>query len=125
MIFFVELIVRIARPEYGYFLEVNNERAHENREIMREFYSILKPMGANIHFLFITGITRFAKTSLFSDMNHLNDITIDGNFATICGYTQTEVEEHFTEDLKEIAKDDEVAFLFLKQEFLLQKIIIF
>lgn len=99
-----------------HFLEVNNERAHENREIMREFYSILKPMGANIHFLFITGITRFAKTSLFSDMNHLNDITINKNFATICGYTQYEVEQHFMEDLMDIAEGNETSFLFLKQE---------
>ena len=88
-----------------HFLGQNDAKANENREIMREFYSILKPMEGNIHFLFITGITRFSKTSLFSDMNHLMDLTIQRNFSSICGYTQSELEFYFTDTVTEMAKE--------------------
>jgi len=80
-----------------HFIGVDNERANANREIMREFYSVLKPLEGNIHFLFITGITRFSKTSLFSDMNHLKDITINKIYTGICGYTQSEMDFYFEE----------------------------
>jgi len=86
-----------------HFIEVDNAKANENREIMREFYSILKPLEGDIHFLFVTGITRFSKASLFSDMNHLKDLTINSHFAGICGYTQTELNDYFKNPIAEIA----------------------
>jgi len=91
-----------------HFIGVDNARANENREIMREFYSILKPLDANIHFLFITGITRFSKTSLFSDLNHLSDLTINEDFATICGYTSEELNNTFIEDIETLSKRNEI-----------------
>jgi hypothetical protein len=64
----------------------------------------LKPLEGKIHFLFITGITRFAKTSLFSDMNHLMDLTVNSHFTAICGYTQIELDFYFNEAYLEGAK---------------------
>ena len=91
-----------------HFIGVDNARANENREIMREFYSILKPLEGDIHFLFVTGITRFSKASLFSDMNHLADLTINEDFATICGYTFDDLNTIFGEDIAYLAQRNEV-----------------
>lgn len=99
-----------------HFLGKDNNRANENREIMREFYSVLKPLEGDIHFLFVTGITRFSKTSLFSDMNHLMDLTINPHYATICGYTEEELYFYFAQDIAYYAAEKQVDLLDFKQK---------
>jgi len=99
-----------------HFIGKNNAQADANREVMRELYSILKPLEGNIYFLFITGITRFSKTSLFSDMNHLKDITINKNYTGICGYTQTEMDFYFADVYKSIAESKGITLAAFKQE---------
>ena len=75
------------------------ERAGEVREGLKNFYSVMKGQDAHIQFVFMTGVTKFSKVSLFSGMNQLNDITLDPKYATICGYTQNELESGFIEHL--------------------------
>jgi len=99
-----------------HFIGVDNARANENREIMREFYSILKPLEGDIHFLFVTGITRFSKASLFSDMNHLADLTMNEDFATICGYTADDLNNIFGEDIAYLAERNEVSLADFKDK---------
>ena len=70
--------------------------AKEARELLRRFYSVLKDSDAYIRFVFITGVSKFSKVSLFSGLNNLQDITLDPRYATICGYTQGDIEHHFT-----------------------------
>ncbi len=77
--------------------------AEENRELMRQFYSPLKELDEYLRFIFITGVSKFSKVSIFSDLNHLEDITIDYRFATMLGYTSEEVIFHFSERIQEIA----------------------
>jgi hypothetical protein len=86
-----------------HYIGVEDDLAEQNRETMRNLYSVLKPMDGHIRFLFITGITRFSKTSLFSDMNHLDDISMNGHYACICGYTQAELDSYFGEDIDKLA----------------------
>ncbi|WP_180981719.1 AAA family ATPase, partial [Cylindrospermopsis raciborskii] len=62
--------------------------ASEMREGLKNLYSVLKQQDANIQFIFMTGVTKFSKVSLFSGLNQLTDITISRDFSTICGYTQ-------------------------------------
>jgi hypothetical protein len=69
--------------------------AKRNRDILKTFYSVLKDLGGNIRLLFITGVSKFSKVSIFSDLNHLSDLTTDKMAAEICGYTQKELEENF------------------------------
>ncbi len=76
------------------------ETAREIRDELRDFYSVIKDSDAYIKFVFITGVSKFSKVSLFSGLNNLNDITINPRYATICGYTQKDVEESFAEYLK-------------------------
>ncbi|QEP44534.1 hypothetical protein D5085_16175 [Ectothiorhodospiraceae bacterium BW-2] len=75
------------------------DRAAELREGVKNLYSVMKGMDASIQFIFMTGVTKFSKVSIFSGINQLMDITLDDNYATICGYTQTDLETSFAEHL--------------------------
>jgi Protein of unknown function (DUF1703)./Predicted AAA-ATPase. len=84
----------------------NIEYAKENREILKDFYSVLKDADPYIKLAFLTGVSRFSKVSIFSGLNQLNDITLDPNFATICGYTQTDLETVFADRIKDFDKEE-------------------
>ncbi len=76
-----------------------------NRDIMRNFYSVLKDADSYIKFLFITGVSKFAKVSIFSELNHLSDLTFNSNYSTLTGYTISEIQENFDEYLTKISND--------------------
>lgn len=78
----------------------NKEVAIEARETLKAFYSVIKGADEYLQFAFLTGVSKFSKVSLFSGLNNLNDITIDRRYATICGYTQSDVETSFKEHLQ-------------------------
>ena len=77
--------------------------SNENRLILKSFYDVLKNCDQYIHFLFLTGISKFAKVSVFSGLNNLNDITLDASYGDICGYNQEELESYFKEEIESIA----------------------
>ena len=67
----------------------------ERKETLKDFYSVLKGSEDMIYCTFITGVTKYAKISIFSDLNHLQDITFDERFVGGFGYTQNELEMNF------------------------------
>lgn len=73
--------------------------AQEMREELKNLYSVLKSTDAHIKFVILTGVSKFSKVSLFSGLNNLIDITLDERFATICGYTQNDLEIVFKDYL--------------------------
>jgi hypothetical protein len=73
--------------------------AKELRDGLKNLYSVLKEQDANLQFIFMTGVTKFSKVNLFSGLNQLIDITIDEEFSSICGYTDMDLREHFSEYL--------------------------
>lgn len=75
------------------------EVAREMTEILKGFYSVIKGADEYLKFVFITGVSKFSKVSLFSGLNNIEDITLDKRYATICGYTQNDVETTFAEHL--------------------------
>ncbi|MCL2115889.1 MAG: ATP-binding protein [Methanobrevibacter sp.] len=83
----------------------NIEIANQNRTILRDFYKVLKASDKYLRFIFLTGVSKFSKTSIFSGLNNLNDITLNKNFACICGYTHQELKDQF-KDYINILKDD-------------------
>jgi hypothetical protein len=83
----------------------NIHQAEENREILRNFYSVIKGSEQYIRFLFITGVSKFSKVSIFSDLNHLTDITLDKNYATLAGITPVELKQYFDWYLQLLADD--------------------
>ena len=83
----------------------NLEVAEGNRELLQSFFGVLKNLDKHIKFTFITGISRFSKVSLFSDANHLNDITMDAKYAAMMGYTQEEIGQYFDEHIQALAQN--------------------
>ncbi len=79
--------------------------AVENREILRRFYSILKARDADLKFIFLTGVTKFSKVSVFSGLNNLKDISLYKSYSTLLGLTEEEITHYFTQELETIAKE--------------------
>jgi hypothetical protein len=73
--------------------------AKELRDGLKNLYSVLKSQDANLQFVFMTGVTKFSKVNLFSGVNQLKDITISKFYSSICGYTDKDLEEYFSEHL--------------------------
>ena len=72
---------------------IGNPELQENyRGILRGFYAVLKAMGQYVRFALLTGITKFSKVSIFSDLNNLRDISMTKPFACLCGLTDEEVD---------------------------------
>ena len=78
----------------------NPEVARVMRDELKNFYSVIKGADEYLKFVFITGVSKFSKVSLFSGLNNLNDITLDRSYSTICGYTQNDVETSFAKYLE-------------------------
>lgn len=82
------------------------EIAREIRDELRNLYSVIKDSDAHIRFAMLTGVSKFSKVSLFSGLNNLNDITIDGRYSAICGYTDADVEQVFAPELPGLDRDE-------------------
>jgi Predicted AAA-ATPase/PD-(D/E)XK nuclease superfamily len=91
----VILIDEYDKPIIDYLEKGELPQAKANQKIMKTFYSVLKDAEPHIRLLFITGVSKFAKVSIFSDLNHLTDLTLDKDFSTLVGYTQAELEANF------------------------------
>jgi PAS domain-containing protein len=83
------------------------EIAKQNREILREFYGVLKEGNVNeaLKFVFLTGISKFARVSIFSELNNLNDLTMHPAYAALLGYTQEELETILGDFLKKLSEN--------------------
>lgn len=83
----------------------NKEMAIKMRDLLKSFYGVLKDkeVDANLRFLFITGVSKFSKVSIFSELNNLKDLTMDERVATLCGYTQSELESVFAQHIQAFA----------------------
>jgi hypothetical protein len=77
----------------------NTQVAREIRDTLKTFYGVLKEQDANLQFIFMTGVTKFSKVNLFSGLNQLKDITLSKSYSSICGYTDNDLQEHFSEYL--------------------------
>lgn len=82
----------------------NLEEAKKQREILKSFYGIIKGVDAHLRAVFLTGVTKFSKTSIFSGINNLNDISLDSPAAALLGYTQEEVTHYFKEYIDAFAQ---------------------
>ncbi len=81
---------------------IDKKGVYEVREILKGFYSVLKALDKYIRFVLVTGVSKFAKVSLFSGLNQLKDISLDKRYGDICGYTQEELEYYFKEYLDNV-----------------------
>jgi hypothetical protein len=77
----------------------NPDAAEKNREAIGHFYGVLKGQDANLRFVFLTGVSKFTKISLFSKLNNLTDLTLWDRYAGICGFTEMEFDRLFKEHI--------------------------
>lgn len=80
------------------------------RTALKAFYSVLKTQDRYIRFAFLTGVTKFSKVSIFSDLNNLNDISMNPRFQTICGISETELHAGFDAAIRELAATQGLTF---------------
>jgi hypothetical protein len=80
----------------------------EIRQVLENFYINIKALDEHLRFVFMTGVTKFSKVSVFSKLNNLEDITMDGKYATMYGYTQEEVELYFGDRIDALADKNKV-----------------
>ena len=89
---------------------LNQPLLDEYRRILKAFYGVLKSVDRYLRFAFLTGVTKFAQVSIFSDLNQLNDISMDARYATLCGITVEELVQVFTPELKQLSERNQLSF---------------
>lgn len=82
----------------------DNDEAHKNREILKGLYGGLKDLDQYLKMVFLTGVSKFSKVSLFSGLNNLMDLSLSPAYADVCGYTQSELEYTFADRLEGVDK---------------------
>jgi hypothetical protein len=84
--------------------EIDNPEVQERqREVLKQFYGVLKNLDGYIKFALLTGVTKFSKVSVFSGLNNLYDISMDSRFASICGITDEELDTVFVPYIQRLA----------------------
>ncbi len=100
----VILIDEYDKPILDNLADKKLSKAIRNR--LKNIYSIIKESDQYLKFVFLTGVSKFSKVSLFSGLNNLEDISLDARYATICGYTHSDVKESFEERLDGVDLDE-------------------
>jgi hypothetical protein len=89
---------------------INSKHLEEDKAIYRGFFTVLKDYDDYFRFVFLTGVTKYAKTSIFSGNNQPEDISLDANFSAICGITHKELRDIFAEEIQAFANQENVSY---------------
>ena len=89
---------------------VNEELNEHYRNTLKAFYSVIKTCDEYIRFAFLTGVTKFSKISIFSDLNNLKDISLHESYAGMCGITQKELETNFQPEVQALAEKQKLNY---------------
>ncbi len=100
----VVLIDEYDKPMIEYVEKEQIRQAKEIRDVLKNFYGVIKASDAYLRFVFVTGVSKFSKVSLFSELNNLTDITLYQKFSTLLGYTETELEHYFAPYIEQMAE---------------------
>lgn len=99
----------------------NPQLQNTYRDILKAFYGVMKSCDGQIHFGFLTGVTTFGKVSVFSDLNNLNDLSMDMQYYDICGISYEELVGNFDESIRALAANNnqtyEEAYARLKEDY--------
>ena len=83
-------------------------QARQNKEVLSNFHSVIKSLDPYLHFVMITGVSRFSKVSVFSGMNNLTDITLQKQFGSLLGFTQKELETTLAPYLQQLQQQENI-----------------
>jgi hypothetical protein len=101
----VILIDEYDKPLIEYIEKGEIEEAKRIREVFKNFYSVIKGSDEFLRFVFITGVSKFSKVSVFSDLNNLRDITLSKQFSQLLGYTEKELQHYFKPYFPQLAEE--------------------
>lgn len=96
----VLLIDEYDKPIIDFLEKIELSVAQKNQKILKNFYAVLKSSEDYLQFFFVTGVSKFSKVSIFSDLNHITDLTLHPDFTTALGYTQKEITIYFEDHLQ-------------------------
>ncbi len=101
---------------------IGNEALQDNyRSLLKSFYGVAKSMDSYIQLAFFTGVTKFSKVSVFSDLNNLKDISLDARYVASCGITESEIHAHLDNEVAQMAEangiDKSTCYERLKQQY--------
>ncbi len=102
----VILVDEYDKPILG---NISNPKIKEILKVLKGFYSVIKATEGKQRFVLLTGVSKFAHVSVFSDLNNLTDITMTADYATLMGYTQDELEEYFGDRIETIARQQSIS----------------
>jgi hypothetical protein len=86
---------------------INDREIHEElKNMLRGFYGVLKSSDQFLHFVLLTGVTKFSQVSIFSQLNNLNDISLDPDYCDLCGITHKELETCFQPEIESIITEN-------------------
>ena len=88
----------------------DEEHTEHNKAVFKGFFSTLKSYDRYLKFVFITGVTKFSKVSIFSDLNQLRDISLLKEYAGICGITEAEIRENFGPEIEAFCKANDESY---------------
>ncbi|MBC7473291.1 MAG: ATP-binding protein [Candidatus Sericytochromatia bacterium] len=94
----------------------DSEIRNKMKDIIKDFYLVLKECDRYIKFAFLIGVSKFSKISLFSGLNNLIDLTLDPEYSTMLGYTQIELEYYFDDRIKLLAEKQNISVKDAKED---------
>ena len=113
---FGRVAILIDEYDHAILSTLHSSHLSEVLKVVQSFFVTVKSLGEFIHFLFITGVSAFAKAGVFSGMSHPDDISMLPEYACICGYTEEEINKYFVPYLEKMAKQQEISLVELRIE---------
>ncbi|KZX11102.1 ATP-binding protein [Methanobrevibacter filiformis] len=105
-----KVVVLIDEYDKPIISNLQNKNLDEIQKKLGSFYEVLKTNDQYIKFIFITGVSKFAQVSVFSKLNHVDDLTLIDEFNSICGYTQEELEDNFQPFIQKLADKFQMSY---------------
>ncbi|MGP1437475.1 MAG: AAA family ATPase [Treponema sp.] len=101
-----KVVILIDEYDKPLIVTLENEELNEKyRSMLKAFYGVIKSLNGCIHLSFLTGVSKFSKVSIFSDLNNLDDISFDREYSSICGITEEELKDNFSSEVQTLAKE--------------------
>jgi len=101
-----KVVILIDEYDKPLIATLEDEKLQERyRSMLKAFYGVIKSLNGCIHLSFLTGVTKFSKVSIFSDLNNLDDISFDREYSSICGITEEELKTNFSSEVQALAKE--------------------
>ncbi|MEM7373782.1 MAG: AAA family ATPase [Bacteroidota bacterium] len=110
----VLLIDEYDKPLVDYIEDL--PQAEANRSVLKNFFSVIKDSDPYLRMVLITGVSKFSKVSLFSDLNNLQDITFHPRYATLTGYTPEELDTYFSSEYPMLAEANQMSIEEVRKE---------